>query len=1088
MQRYNNYHKHTYYSNLRTIDCIVSPEEYIKRAVELGHITYFTGEHGFQGNLFEAQTLCEKYNIKPIYSVEAYYVDDITDKTDRKAYHIMLIGMTKKTRYEINKIMSIANTEGFYYKPRIGLKELLSLTPTDTIVTTACIASRLSDFLVRDDNGNFIDFGNEGMQQDVLNNFLFPLMNHFGSNLYLEVQNHKTNNQIIYNKMILALNKNFNIPLIHANDSHYIYEGDSQYRDLFLKAKGINYEEETGFILDYPDYDTILDRYKKQGILTLEQAKQALDNTLIFDNAEPVYTDKEFKIPKVPNKYIQEELHDSKFSNEDSDAVLKEIILRAWSKKKGKVKASKIPEYVNAIAYEMDIVKKCGMADYFVLDHMIVNRAVNKYNAILTRSGRGSAVSFLINNLLGLTEVDRIKAPTKLYPTRFMSAERILSSRSLPDIDLNFADVKPVIKATKDILGEDNIYYMVAYKPLQRSSAFRLWCKARGYDINEYDEVTKTLGDKSYSDEEFKADYPKWEIELEYSKKFRGVIESVAPSPCSFLLSNNSISEEIGLIKVGNEICCALDGYNCDVYKFLKNDYLTVSVYDIIDKVYKLIGRPIDDIATLVNNCDDKVWDIYAKGLTTTINQADSDMGKQLLMRYKPRSLAELSAWVAAIRPGFASLLNHFLDREEYTTGVEELDDLLQDSFHYLLYQESIMSYLVFLGIEEKGTYDIIKKIAKKKFKEEELEELKGKLLQGWINKIGTEEGFNETWQVVEDAARYSFNASHALSVAIDSLYGAYLKSHYPLEYFTVTLSLYSDDMERTANLTDELKYFNIKLHNIKFGKSGSNYMMDKETNSIYKSITSVKYCNAQIADELYELSKNHYDSFVELLKDINEKTSVNSRQLMILTGLDFFSDFGKNKYLLDIIELCNGVKADKKKGIKAKPALLTVKQIKKDKMEELCISEYLMQKFAGKETEKQYSQIDNIGLVENLAERLENKSMDVVSQVKFEQEYLEYVVYTNSRVSEKYYIVTAYKTFKEARKPYCTLHNIKTGEDVKTKIKSVKLYEANPFGEYSILKVNDFTMSPKTKNVNGQWIKTDELEPILTDYEVIKQ
>lgn len=1088
MQRYNNYHKHTYYSNLRTLDCIVSPEEYIKRAVELGHTTYFTGEHGFQGNLFESQTLCEKYNIKPVYSVEAYYVDDITDKTDRKAYHIMLIGMTKKARYEINKIMSIANTEGFYYKPRVGLKELLSLTPTDTVVTTACIASRLSDLLIRDDKKNFIDFGTPEMQEDVLNNFILPLMNHFGSNFYLEVQNHKSNNQIIYNKMILALNKNLNIPLIHANDSHYIYEGDSEYRDLFLKAKGMKYEEETGFTLDYPDYDTILERYKRQGVLTPEQAKQALDNTLIFDNAEPIYTDKEFKIPKVPNKYIQEELHNNKFSNEDSFAVLKEIILRAWAKKKGTVKAKKIPEYEKAIAYEMDIVKKCGMADYFVLDHMVVNRAVNKYNAVLTRSGRGSAVSFLINNLLGLTEVDRIKAPTKLYPTRFMSAERILSSRSLPDIDLNFADVKPVIRATKDILGEDNIYYMVAYKPLQRSSAFRLWCKARDYDINEYDEVAKKLADKSYSDEEFKADHPKWEIELEYSKKFRGVIESVAPSPCSFLLSNNSISEEIGLIKVGDEICCALDGYNCDVFKYLKNDYLTVAVYDIISKVYKLIGRPIDDISTLVNNCDDKVWDIYAKGLTTTINQVDSDMGKQLIQRYKAHSLAELSAWVAAIRPGFASLLNHFLDRKPYSTGVKELDDLLEDSFHYLLYQESIMTYLVWLGIEEKETYDIIKKISKKKFKEEELKELKTKLLKGWIKNVGKEEGFNETWKVVEDAAHYSFNASHALSVAIDSLYGAYLKSHYPLEYFTVTLSLYSDDMERTANLTDELKYFNIKLHNIKFGKSGSDYMMDKETNSIYKSITSVKYCNAQIADELYELSKNHYDSFVELLKDINEKTSVNSRQLMILTGLDFFSDFGKNKYLLDIIELCNGVKADKKKGIKAKPALLTVKQIKKDKMEELGISEYLMKKFAGKETEKQYSQINNIGLIENLAERLENKSMDVVSQVKFEQEYLEYVVYTNSRVSEKYYIVTAYKTFKEARKPYCTLHNIKTGEDVKTKIKSVKLYEANPFGEYSILKVNDFTMSPKTKNVNGQWVKTDELEPILTDYEVIKQ
>ena len=755
MQRYNNYHKHCYYSNLRTLDCVSSPEDYMKRAVELDHTTYFTGEHGFQGNLFETQTLCEKYNIKPIYSVEAYYVDDITDKEDRRAYHIMLIGMTKKARYEINKIMSIANTEGFYYKPRIGLKELLSLTPTDTVVTTACVASRLSDLLIRDDKRNFVDFGTVEMQEEVLNNFLYPLMNHFGSNFYLEVQNHKSQNQIMYNKMILALNKNFNIPLIHANDSHYIYREESQYRDLFLKAKGIVYEEETGFILDYPDSDTILERYRIQGVLSQEQAKQALDNTLIFDNAEPVYTDKEFKIPKVPNKYIQEELHSDKFSNEDSFAVLSEIILRAWDKKKKTVKTSKIPEYVKAIAYEMDIVKKCGMADYFVLDHMIVNRAVKKYGAILTRSGRGSAVSFLINNLLGLTEVDRIKAPTKLYPTRFMSAERILNSRSLPDIDLNFSSYRPGIQASKDILGEDNIYFMIAYKPLQRSSAFRLWCKARGYDINEYDEIAKTLAEKSYSDDDFKNDYPQWAVELEYSKKFRGVIESVAPSPCSFLLSNNPISEEVGLIKVGDEICCCIDGYSCDVYKFLKNDMLQVTVYDIIDKVYKLIGRPIDDIATLVNNCDDKVWDIYAKGLTTTINQVDSDMGKQLIQRYKPRNLAELSAWVAAIRPGFASLLNNFLDRKPYSTGVKELDDLLEDSFHYLLYQESIMTYLVWLGIEEKETYDIIKKISKKKFKEAELEELKEKLLKGWIKNVGTEKGFHETWQVVEDAARY---------------------------------------------------------------------------------------------------------------------------------------------------------------------------------------------------------------------------------------------------------------------------------------------------------------------------------------------
>jgi len=1085
MNRYNNYHKHTHYSNLRTLDTITKPEEYMERAVELGHTTYFTGEHGFQGNIYEAQTLCEKYNLKPIYSVEAYYVDDIEDKTDRRSFHIMLIAMTEKARYEINKIMSIANTTGFYYKPRIGLKELLSLTPTDTVVTTACIASRLSAALpvLNKETKEWI---NPDPDKTWYYNFLYPVMQHFGSNFFLEVQSHNVWEQANYNKMILALHKEYNIPLIHANDSHYIYSGDSYYRDLFLKAKGIFYEEEKGFILDYPDYDTILERYRLQGVLTPEQAKSALDNTLIFDNAEACYTDKEFKIPKVPNEFIHEELGDG-FSNEDSNKVLKEIIKRSWNRKKKTVKKEKVKEYQEAIYYETDIVEKCGMSDYFILDHMVVNRAVNKYDAVLTRSGRGSAVSFLINNLLGLTEVDRIKAPTKLYPTRFMSAERILSSRSLPDIDLNFADVEPVIQATKDILGEDGIYYMIAYKPLQRSSAFRLWCKSRGYNIDEYDELAKLFADKSNTDEDIMANHSKWAVEIENSKRFRGVIESVAPSPCSFLLSNDSISEKVGLIKVGDQICCVLDGYNCDVFKFLKNDYLTVSVYKIIDEVYKLIGRPIDDIATLVNNCDDKVWDIYEKGLTTTINQVDSDMGKQLMQRYKAKNLAELSAWVAAIRPGFASLLNNFLDRLPYSTGVKELDDLLNDSFHYLLYQESIMAYLVWLGIEEKGTYDIIKKIAKKKFKEEELKELKDTLIQGWIKNVGTEEGFAETWQVVEDAARYSFNASHALSVAIDSLYGAYLKSHYPLEYFTVALSLYTEDMDRTANLISELDYFGIKIRNIKFGKSRAEYEMSKEENVIYKGLSSIKYCNAQIAEELYELSKNKYNNFVELLIDINEKTSVKSNQLDILIGLNFFEQFGKNKYLLDVVKMCNGVKEDKKLGIKARPALLTCKQIKKDKLEELGISEYLAEKYSGKETAKQYSQIDNIGLVTELSKRIENKSLSVVEQVKFEQEFLNYVIYTNPKVHESYYIVTDYYHFKESRRPYLKLHNIRTGEDINTKITSVKIYEKAPFGLYSVLKVNEFTEQFKKKNVNGEWVISDETELVLTDYEVIK-
>ena len=131
-------------------------------------------------------------------------------------------------------------------------------------------------------------------------------------------------------------------------------------------------------------------------------------------------------------------------------------------------------------------------------------------------------------------------------------------------IDLNFADVEPVIKASKDILGEDETYYMVAYKPLQESSAFRLWCKSQDMNIDDYNEIAKNL--EKYENDD------KWSKIIEDSKIFRGVIESISPSPCSLLLLDKPISREVGLIKVGDIICCALDGYNCDVYKFLKND------------------------------------------------------------------------------------------------------------------------------------------------------------------------------------------------------------------------------------------------------------------------------------------------------------------------------------------------------------------------------------------------------------------------------------------------------------------------------------------------------------------------------------
>lgn len=1037
MKRYENYHKHCHESNITTLDCVVKNTDYISRSLELGCKNYFTTQHGWTGKYLEAYDLCKKNNLKMIYAAELYMVKDRKEK-DNSNYHIVIVAKNQDGFYELNEIMSESNKTGFYYKPRIDIELIKRLNPNNFIVTSACV-------------GGILRPGND------MKVMFETIYGHFNKNFYLEVQNHQYDIQTSHNKNMLLLKQHYGLKLIHANDSHYIYPEQSKDRLNFLKGKGMNYGDEDSFILDFPDYDTIVERYKKQGILSDWQIEEALQNTLIFDECENLYFDKEIKMPTIYPGYTQEE----------KDKELAKHICSKWDNEKVNVDKSRWEEYKKGIAYEYKIIKDTKMSDYFLFNEKMVDLAKRKYGGVLSRTGRGSAVSFYINKLLGFTEIDRFAAPVPLYPTRFMSTARILETRSLPDIDQNWAQVDAPIKASKELLGDDGVYYMYALGTMKESSAFRNLCRAYEFPMHEYNEVAKNID--AYREDK------KWKNIIEESQKYIGTIESISPSPCSFVLSNKPLSRELGLIKIGGELCACIDGYTSDVWKYLKNDYLTVTVWRIISNFYKRIKQPIPNIRELLNKIDENTWKLYEDGMTSTLNQADTEISTSMLKKYKPKTDAEMSAFVAAIRPGFASLVNTFLNRKKYTTGVKEIDEILAPSYHFMLYQESIMAFLVWCGMKEDHTYDIIKKISKKKFTDDAKEELRQELLHGYKKNLGTEKGFDEVWQVVDDAARYSFNASHAVSVAYDSLYGAEAKSHHPLEYFETVLNEYRSDNEKTSRIIAELDYFGITLEGIKFGKSKNEYTSDKETNTIYKSISSIKYCNEKIATELYELgSKNKYNSFVEVLDDIKKKTSVNSKQLTILTGLNFFSEFGGNKYLLNVIDIYE--------------KFSKCKQISKKKLDSLGLTEFLMKKYSGKETASLYKDIDNVGLIEELCSHVENKKMGIIESMKFEKEYLEYIVYTNENVSPLYYMVTDFKTYKDTTKPYITARQIRTGKEVKTRIKQGKIFKENPFGQWSVLKINEFSQEFKKRpNAEGKWEATDELEDILIEYEVIR-
>lgn len=1048
-KKYYNYHKHDHKSNPVTLDVVSKLEDYCKRAIELGHDAIFTTNHGIQGDIFEATTLAHQYNLKLIVGAEGYYVSDRKEK-DKSNRHIILIALNHEGIRELNYIISESFTTGFYYKPRIDDELLFSLTPENFIITTACIAGLWND-------------------EDLVKR----LKEHFKGNFYLEVQNHNEEAQKNANRKIIELSKKYNIKLIHANDSHYIYPeekkewdkitiNDKEYellpanRDLFLRAKGIIYAEESNFVLDYPDYDTIVERYKKQGILNDNQIKEALDSTLIFENIDcSDFINDEIKLPNI---------------SENPNQELKDIINKAWEKDRERIDRSKWAKYIEAIRYEIDIIEKTNMADYFLIDYNIVKIAKEKYDGVLTNTGRGSAPSFYITKLLDLTNIDRLASPITLFPTRFMSVERILGARSMPDIDLNTADAEPFIKASKDLLGENNCAWMVSWKPLQESSGFRLYCKAIGMDINEYNDIAKDL-DKYKDDIE-------WGKVIEASKPFIGVIEGVSESPCSMCLYDKDIRREIGMIRTPNgKICCLLDGYNCDKYKYLKNDYLTVMVWAIIRDTCKMANIKIPSISELDNLLDNKTFDIYKKGLTCSINQADSNYATGLVTRYKPKSLSEMSAFVAIIRPGCASLLDDFIERKEYTTGVTALDNILEDSGHRLIYQESIMKYLIWLGIPETGSYDIIKKIAKKKFKEPELKELKEKLIQGWIKQVGQEDGFEETWHVVEDAAKYSFNCSHSLSYAYDSLYGAYLKSHYPLEYYSVALNYYNGDEERTKKLISELPYFNISLKKPTFRYSKSTYFMDRGTNTIYKGTSAIKFLNATASNYLYSLRDNKYNDFVDLLiqitndKDDEGRVYINSRQLEILIKLQFFEEFGHNGKLLDVY--------------KAFTSLYGRKVIQKDKISELPVSLDIVAENALTETDKQYRDVNIEKILHEYEKSVPNNNLKVSEQIKFEMEILGYI---NTTYPEAERSICLVKDVDTKFTPKATIYCLKNGKEIECKINK-KTFKTKPFKKNSLIKANEFEKKPKWIKVEEGFEKsTTETEWHLVNYQIMNE
>lgn len=1034
------------YTNARIPDSVVTNEDYAIRAKELGHGIISGVEHGNAGRYIEGYELAKKHDLKFIFGTEAYWVKNRFEKDD-KNNHIVLLAKNENGRQWINEILSEANISGFYYQPRLDLELIFSLPSNDVWVTSACVG-----FWKYEDADDIV----------------LKLKNHFKNSFFLEVQYHMTEKQQTLNKKIIDLSNRHNIPIIMGCDSHYITEKKAWERKDYLISKKIIYPDEDGWFLDYPDGETAYRRFVEQGVLSNAQIQEAMNNTNIFLNVEEYHNPCFSMDIKMPTLYPEK-------TQEEKDKILTDLVWEEWDKEKQKIEQTQWENYKQEIQKELDIVITTKHSDYFLLDHHVI-RLGKEMGGVITPSGRGSGVSFYINKLLGFTKVDRIGASVKMYPERFMSPTRILEAKTLADFDLNLANPEVFGKAQRQLLGENSSYPMIAYGTMKPKAAWKMYARAKNVDFETANKVSEQIEQYEMDLKQIPEDQKEELDVLEYvdkeyhtifkdSENYLGIVTDMKIHPCAWLVYQGNIRRDIGLIKIKSQngkenLCCVMDGAWAEKYKFLKNDLLKVSVVDLINKVFIRINQEMPDVNDLLSICnnDGKAWEIYKNALGMGINQVEQKGTIHRVAKYAPKNISELCAFVAAIRPGFKSMYKTFENRESFDYDIPSFDQLIQTPEmpnSFVLYQEQSMATLNYAGIPMSECYEIIKNIAKKRV--EKVLKYKEVFLKGFAEKImlverkTTEEAnqlSHKVWQILEDSSRYSFNASHSYCVAVDSLYGAYLKSHHPLEFYeTFMRQMENDgDKDRLREAKSEAeKGFKIKFPPYRFGQDNRQIVANPKTNEIMSSLSSIKGFSTSIGEGLYYLAQFEYVDFIDFLIKAEDEQKL-SKKYEDLIKIGYFERFGMNKKLFNVFQ------------------------------------EFTSGKFrysrSHSEKTKQKRMIELKVLISNLPE----ESFSIREQVTFENDILGYVTYVNPKLDKKIVLI------EDININYSPKMRVRCLANGKTEILKVlkARYEENPILQGDVIRCGNFEQKYASRMVDGKWTKTDAKEWWISNYTVV--
>lgn len=873
-------HTHSHYSLL---DGLSKIPDMVKKCKENGMEALAITDHGNLYGAIEFYKDAKKAGIKPIIGVEAYIAfrgrKDKEPGVDNKRYHLTLLAKNKQGYKNLMRLVTLANIEGYYYKPRMD-KEILREYHEGIICLSGCMGSELSQAVIAD-NWEKADTLIKEHQE------IFGKENYF-----LEVHSHPhVENDKKLRDGIASLSKKWNIDIVMGQDSHYLCQDDHEAHFTLLQVNTgvVDTKEGTKFEFSEDDFSLI---DEKTALEYFSDYPEAVSNTKKVADLCEEY-DLELGKAYFPEFPIPE--------GKTADEMLRDLAYDGFEFRK----LEKTKEYIDRLEYELGIIKQKGYPAYFLVVSDLLKYA--RENGIYTNI-RGSVAGSLTTYLTGITKVDPIAY--KLPFERFLNPER----PSLPDIDMDYADNRrdEIIAYAKSKYGEDHVAQIGTFGTMMAKGSVRDVARALGYPYAIGDRISSMipLGSQGMPmtidhameivpelKDGYKKGIPRTENQIDVdvsivkriidlARKMEGCVRHISVHAAGVVMAPKPLWEftPIQYDPKGGSIITQYDMYSIEDAGLPKFDFLGIRNLAILADAVRLVKKIHNveiDIDRIPLN-DKKTFGLLARGETMGLFQLNGSGMTHYLKELMPSSIHDINAMVALYRPGPMESIPEYIKRKHNHALIRYLDprmkDILDQSFGVITYQDDVMAIAIRLAGYSWLEADKLRKAMGKKIPKE-MEAQKTKLLEGFIKNGLTPKKAQELWELIEPFAAYGFNKAHAASYGLVAYQTAYMKANYPVEYMTAIMSAESGDIEKVAEIINECKKMKIDVLPPDVNESFGGFTVingsDKETGrAIRFGLYNIKNLGTDISNAIIEERKinGKYESLEDFFERINHK------------------------------------------------------------------------------------------------------------------------------------------------------------------------------------------------------------------------